>query len=198
MKNIQTKKYLHVLIGVLLFLILTISCSPLQKVYAEEEPGINLYRYHTYCWLDNPSTIQGAKGPAWLTESTNNNIRASVENQLDKLGFKKSSAYADLTLHYHIVLKNEMRYVYDLQCRSYEVGNYDSRCDRVTMVPMVEGTLIIDLLDTATGNQVWRGGAVSYLDHIQPNEVDDRLSTAILEIFKAFPRAPKGKAEPRP
>ncbi|MEY3243615.1 MAG: hypothetical protein RIR11_5054 [Bacteroidota bacterium] len=198
MKNIQTLKYLPALVGFLLFLLVANSCSPLQKVYAETEPGINLYQYHTYGWLDNPSTIKGAKGPAWLTESTNDSIRSSVEKQLDKLGFIKSSAYADLTLHYHIVLKNEMRYVYDLQCRSYEIGNYDSRCDRVTMVPMVEGTLIIDLLDTATGNQVWRGGAVSYLDHMQPNEVNDRLSTAIQEIFKEFPRAPKGKALPLP
>ena len=30
------------------------SCSPFLKVYAEEEPGVNLYKYTTFSWLNNP------------------------------------------------------------------------------------------------------------------------------------------------
>jgi len=68
--------------------LLLAGCSPFKKVYSEEEPGINLSKYHTYHWPDNTATKAGNAGPEWLSGGTQSKIRAAVEEQLGHYGFK--------------------------------------------------------------------------------------------------------------
>ncbi|HLP95204.1 MAG TPA: DUF4136 domain-containing protein [Saprospiraceae bacterium] len=176
-----------------------IGCSPFTKVYSEEEPGINLSKYHTFEWLSNQGVKGGNSGPLWLNESTQNKIRAQVEIQLGRYGFKPCDDKPDLMLHYHIVVKNEVLYVRDWTCGGvFETpGNYD-RCHRVQPVHYREGTLIIDFIDTKTGNQVWRGAAIGVLDDMVPEEADLRIKQAVEAIFQKYPEKPIPQPESQP
>lgn len=175
------------------FLLLN-ACSPFSKVYSEEEPGVNMYKYHTFNWQNNENTTDGNKGPEWLTRSTQTLIRNTVEQHMERQGFAKCTDQPDLILHYHVVVKNEVLYVPEWPCdrpgEGQNGGRYD-RCNRIRPVQYHEGTLIIDLIDTKDGAQVWRGAAVSILNNMMPNEVDDRIKSAIKAIFKKFPAKPK-------
>ena len=165
------------------------SCSPFGKVYSEEEPGINLYQYHTYNWSDNTSSAQGNQGPEWLNESTQGKIRAAVEAQMNRYGFQPCTEKPELALHYHVVIKNEVLFIHNWACIRQD-GGISEQCNRVRPVQYHEGTLIIDFLDAATGHQVWRGAAVGGLENIQAADADARIKAAAQAIFKKFPEKP--------
>ncbi len=165
----------------------TNACSPFLKVYSEEEPGVNLYKYTTFSWLNNPATAQGNSGPEWQSQRTQDKIRSSVESQLAGYGFRRCDETPDLMLHYHIVVKNEVLYVRDQWCDE-ETWNRYGHCNRVRPVNYQEGMLIIDLIDSKTGNQVWRGAAVAVREKLSPEEADARIAEAVRKIFTKFPQ----------
>lgn len=166
-------------------------CTPFTKVYSEEEPGVNLSKYHTFNWLNNASNPKGNSGPLWLTENTQAKIRNAVESHMSQYGFKPCDDKPDLMLHYHVVIKNEVLYVPDWSCGGvFEApGQYD-RCHRVQPIHYQEGTLIIDFIDAKNGNQVWRGAAVGVLNDMKPEEADARIQAAVEAIFKKYPEKP--------
>lgn len=193
MKNIR----LLPLIAIFATLFVLYGCSPFTKVYAEEEPGINLYRYHTYQWLDNASVKKGQSGPEWLTDATQEKIRSAMEAQMQRYGFKPCDQSPDLLLHYHVVIKNQVLYQHDWSCGGpSEGGVVQGRCNRVHPINYREGTLMIDFMDAKTGNQVWRGAAIGVLDQLHPEQVDARISAAAKAIFKKFPEKPLPPAVP--
>jgi hypothetical protein len=167
------------------------NCSPFTKVYGEIEPGVKLSQYHTYHWLDNATLKKGNSGPVPLSSDTENKIRAAVEHEMDRYGFKPCDERPDLVLHYHVVIKNEVLYVRDWSCGGvFEApGQYD-KCNRVQPVHYQEGTLILDFIETKNGNQVWRGAAIGVLDNIRPEEADARIKASVEAIFKKYPEKP--------
>ena len=162
-------------------------CSPFLKIYAEEEPGVNLYKYTTFSWLNNPTSVQGNSGPLWQNQRNHEKIRSSVEAQLQGFGFSRCDQSPDLMLHYHVVVKNEVLYVRDQWCDE-EHWNLYGRCNRVRPVNYQEGMLIIDFIDSKTGNQVWRGAAVAVEDNLSPAQIEARIAEAIRLIFTKFPQ----------
>jgi hypothetical protein len=168
---------------------LLFACSPITKVYSEEEPGVNLYKYHTFDWLEGPAAKQGSGGPEWLNPRAENKIRASVEAQLARYGIKPCDDRPDLMLHFHIVIKNEVFYIQDWWCDE-ETGTDFGRCNRLRPVNYQEGTLVIDFIDAKTGNQVWRGAAAGVLEHLSPDKADARIEEATRLIFEKYPEKP--------
>lgn len=171
----------------LLAVLFSSSCSPFLKVYAEEEPGVNLYKYTTYAWLNAPASEQGFSGPEWQSQRSQEKIRSSVEQQMDRYGFKRCDTEPDLMLHYHVVIKNEVLFVRDRYCDEESWNRY-GHCNRVRPVNYEEGMLIIDFIDTRTGNQVWRGAALAVRENLNPDQADARVEEAVRLIFKKFPQ----------
>lgn len=167
------------------------SCSPFTKVYSEEEPGVNLYQYHTYNWLDNATTREGNSGPEWLTLNVQNQIRAAIEEQMSRYGYHLCTEKPHLLLHYHVAIKNEVLFVHDWSCAASgeHEGQY-GRCNRVRPMYYREGTLLVDFIETTTGTQVWRGAAVGILENLTPKQGEARIQEAVRAIFKKFPEKP--------
>jgi Domain of unknown function (DUF4136) len=181
-------------VSTILFLALLFNdgCSPFLNVYAEEEPGINLYKYTTFSWLNNPASPQGNSGPVWQSQHTQDKIHTSVESQMQRYGFKRCDEKPDLMLHYHVVVKNEVLFVRDQWCDE-ESWNKLGHCNRVRPVNYQEGMLIIDLIDSKTGNQVWRGAAVAVRENLSDAQADARIEEAVRLIFNKFPQKPIGR-----
>ncbi len=173
----------------LLLLIATSGCSPFVKVYSEEEPGVNLYKYHTFNWLDNMAVRQGNEGPEWLNPRAENKIRSAVESQMRRYALTRCENKPDLMLHYHVVIKNEVFFIRDWWCDE-EIGSEFGRCHRIRPVDYREGTLILDFIDAHTGEQVWRGAAVGVLEKLTPDQADARIEEAVRLIFEKFPEKP--------
>lgn len=175
----------------LLFAVLTLAggCSPYTKIYSEEEPGVNLYQYSTFSWLENPSVARGNSGPEWLNKATEDDIRSAVEKQLNRYGLHACNETPDLMLHYHVVVKNEVLYIRDWWCDEESWRRY-GHCNRIRPLDYKEGTLIIDLIDAKTGVQVWRGAATGVLENMTPEQAEVRIYDAVRLIFKKYPEKP--------
>lgn len=193
------KKLLSVFLGsaIVLATVLISACSPYTKVYSEEEPGINLGKYHTYDWLRTNTAQEGNAGPQWLNTAAQQKIRAEVESHMGTYGYKPCDEKPDLMLHYHVVIKNQVLYVRDWSCGGvFEgPGQYDN-CNRVTPVHYREGTLILDFIDTKTNTQVWRGAAAGVLENVAPEEANARIKAAVDAIFTKYPEKIMPKATP--
>lgn len=188
-KQIKVMKLAFLWLSLFAIAMLNQGCSPITKVYSEEEPGVNFYKYRTYKWLDTKYIKKGNSGPEWLNERVENKIRSSVETQMGRYGFKPCDDKPDLMLHFHVVIKNEVFYIQDWWCDE-ETGADFGRCHRLRPVNYQEGTLIIDLIDAKTGNQVWRGAAAGVLENLTPEKADARIEEAVRMIFEKFPEKP--------
>ncbi|MBL7804483.1 MAG: DUF4136 domain-containing protein [Saprospiraceae bacterium] len=162
-------------------------CAPATQIYSEPEPGVNLYKYSTFKWLDNPTIARGNSGPEWLNKATEDDIRGAVEQQLRRYGINLCEDNPDLMLHYHVVIKNEVFYIRDWWCDEESWRKY-GHCNRVKPVQYREGTLIIDMIDAKTGDQVWRGVATGALENMTPEEAEVRIYRAVRMIFEKFPQ----------
>lgn len=168
-------------------------CSPLIRVYAETEPGTNMRHYRTYDWLDN-ATSEKNKTPDLVSTRNEALIRAAVDAQMRQRGFKRCDREPDLMLHYHVVVEAQEMYYQDWWCDDEEWHKY-GRCERMRKVDYHEGTLTVDMIDTRTGNQVWRGVAVGVLEEIPPEQVPARIDEAVQKIFGHFHESTSGNYE---
>jgi len=164
-------------------------CSPFIKVYSEEEPGVNLYKYHTFNWLDSMAVRTGNDIPEWLDQRAEDKIRSAVEARMRRYALTRCENKPDLMLHYHIVIKNEVFFIRDWWCDE-EIGSQFGRCHRIRPVDYREGTLIIDFIDAHTGEQVWRGAAAGVLEKLTREQADARIEEAVRLIFEKFPEKP--------
>jgi len=180
----KKQNFLFVLLALLL--LGAVSCNPFTKIASEEEPGINWAEYKSYDWLSNKWVHMGNSNPEWLTPATEVKIRQAVEAQMQQRGFTTDIFAPDLVLHYHIVVKDEMTYVRDWYC-SEEDWTRDGRCQYVKPVNYREGTLILDMIDGRTGNQVWRGSVSGILDNDNMRHLDKRIYQATEMMFRKFP-----------
>ncbi|MBL7828718.1 MAG: DUF4136 domain-containing protein [Saprospiraceae bacterium] len=159
------------------------ACSSLIKVYSEYEPGVNLFRYHTYEW--RADTIPGGSN-IYLSQSTSEQIRAAVDAELTTYGYKICTDQPDLLLHFHVVVENKVYYQHDWNCGDEGRAGY-GMCHRVKPAYLREGTLMVDLIDVKNGNQVWRGVAVGILENVTPETRNKMIKSAVQQIFKKFP-----------
>ncbi len=155
-------------------------------VYSETEPGVNFYKYRTYNWLNTKYVQRGNGGPEWLNERVENKIRSAVESHMNRFGFKPCEEQPDLMLHFHVVIRNEVFYFHDWWCDE-DNGTNLGRCHRLRPVNYQEGTLLIDIIDGKTGQQVWRGAASNVVEYLTPEQTDARVEEAIRLIFEKFP-----------
>ena len=173
----------------LLFLLLANSCSTVYQAYSEEEPGVNIYKYLTYNWLER-TQIEEDKVSLLLSDTTERKIRSSVEAELAHYGFRQCDVEPDLMLHYHAIVKNKEIYYLDWTCDDEEWHKY-GRCQRIRETNFREGTLIIDFIDARNSNQVWRGVAIGAVDNMSRETVDKQIEEAVRRIFKKFPEKPR-------
>lgn len=185
----------NVLYTTLLFifgLIAFSGCSPLIKVYSEEEPGVKLSKYYTYDWDKTDNFVEAESIEYPLSDRASDKIRSATDAQMKRYGFQRFDFAPDLLLHYHVTIKNKvylqseepsMNVVYPESARS---GNYS----RAKPVHFQEGTLIIDFMDTQTGRQVWRGVAVGIVENQNPEEWDAAIEHTIQRIFAKLDMKP--------
>ncbi|MDX1912948.1 MAG: DUF4136 domain-containing protein [Saprospiraceae bacterium] len=166
------------------------ACSPFTKVYAEVEPGANLYQYYSYKWLPNNGILPGDPAQLRVSEQIERNIREAVDAQMGMRGYRLCDAGPDLLLHYHVVIQNRVYYQTEWECKDEHEARSRTHCQRVRPVYYREGTLMVDFMDAENGQQVWRGVAVGVIDQLQPDQVKKRIEDAVRQIFKKYPILP--------
>lgn len=180
------KKLNLLLVGILLA---AFGCSNQFQVYSDYDPTLKILAYKTYRWPAK-AEMESRVNPLLYNELTDKRIREAVDQQLRENGYRLADSAAELTVHYHITVKDKVVYSADLRGDSY--GQYWMEGGRNTF-RYEEGTLIIDLMDASNRNLIWRGWAVGIINDNKTMLTEDEINEAVVKIFENYPRRRPGK-----
>ena len=172
------------------------SCG--TSAHIEKDESANLNNYRTYAWIDKESKDKLKNGIA------EQNLKTSVNGELQKSGFKEVKSNPDLFLSYDLLVEKSTkkqrdpvysqpttRVYYNPYTRRYGTIYYPSHFlgyDDYS-VPTKEGTVSISMVDAKTDKTVWQGWTTDQIDgnRFSSKEVEKNVKS----IFKKFDVASK-------
>jgi hypothetical protein len=149
----------------------------------------NFNSFKTYQWMER--TMSNASGSAQSAVQNNTlldkRIKSAADTQLQAKGLTAAAENPDLLVVYHTGLKNKVDvtdwgYTY---AGSYWGGGLGRSVD---VYEYTEGTLIVDLVNAANHELVWRGSATGVVEPGRsPEQVEARINDVVARIFKNYP-----------
>ena len=165
--------------------------------HIEKDKSADFSKYKTFAWVEKPEEKETPK--ARRNELTEANMRNSVNEQLQKVGWKEVNASPDVILNYELLVeKNEKQQQDPVYSQSYTRSYYNRYTGRVNTfyypsqfvgydtysTTVKEGTVTITMVDNKTDKTVWQGWTTSELNSskITGDEIDKSVKT----IFRKF------------
>lgn len=167
---------------VLFFIILTsiIVTSCAIKVRTLHEPRVDFSRYKTFCWLQGCEFT--FEGPGYLQDSvTRARIQKAITETMERKGFVYNNNTPDLLLGVQVLIETDTAFI-------YRRGEEDMIQPFISPeeVPILKGTLVIDMVDQKTSLMVWRSVALSYFD-VRPSITEENIGKGVRKALKNFP-----------
>lgn len=168
------------------------SCAPSgMKVVTQEKESAEVSDYHTYNWVFDEATIPDEKMIVasdgilvYNNMSDRKKVKDAIELQMKANGFEKDILNPEMLVDFSILEK-------DTELRKYVLNNgqdylgFGPRSETTQMVPVEEGTVIINFLDAETGLQVWQGFASGTLEKEDMNNLST-IKNKVGAIFEDF------------
>lgn len=175
----RSGKQLFVTLAITIIAFLS-GCS--GNVKTAYDTRVDFSEYHTWCWL------QGCEftfsGPSFMNDSLiRTRIKNAITEEMASHGFRYDSAYPDLLLDFHVTVSSETAMQYHPQ---YNQDFPQMRDFEETEIHFLKGTLIIDMVDHASNQMVWRSVAIGYYEH-HPEISEENIRRGIHEVLKKFP-----------
>lgn len=161
---------------------LLLSTSALaQDVSYDYDKSVDFSAFKTYAWT---------KGTNVQDELNHKRIVSAVDAQLAAKGLRQvdPGANPDMLVAYHAGARQEFE-VSGTGVGAYRPGRWGSA--RVAQVAV--GALAVEMVDSKTGSQVWRGVATKDMDlKASPEKREKNINKAAEKLFKNYPPAKKG------
>ena len=190
-------KKAHVFLGSILIMAAVALASCGVPAHVERDPSVDLKDYKTFAWLsDHEGTKKDGKNYQNFEER---NLKALVNTQLEKNGFRQVRSNPDILVDYDIMVesdvKNQSESVYSRPYVRYFYNPYTRRINSVYYpsqylgensyaVPYKSGTITLNFVDTKTNNLVWQGWAETEI--ISKRVQQDEMKKVVKAIFKRF------------
>ena len=160
-----------------MFLILGLALAAVAVFAAEisidADRTLDFAAFKTYAWKGGDKASDPAVDAA---------IVADVEEQLAAKGLKKVDTAPDLTVHYHVKQRD------DVKITDWDEGKFKLENRNVTEKWAKVGTLVVDLVHAKTGTVIWRAGASETLKTAALNQgFLDNLKKAVALMFTQYP-----------
>jgi Domain of unknown function (DUF4136) len=184
--------------GVLgLVVIAMAGCSGI-RVSTDFDRSISFENFQRYAWLEPPK-VEGAS-PFADNSLLRKRLRTAVETHMAVRGFRlvENPEDADFLVTYSVDLSDRIR---DDGSVSVGVGGYrhygyGGLYTSGGIRNYQESTLIIDIVDPAAENLLWRGWASGVLGTRDRNRSDERIDAGVKRILDRFPPDPPDPEEP--
>ncbi len=162
---------------------LTLAGCALVRVDSYAERGFDVRQYRTYTW-GPPDTWSTGDPRLDNNRFFDERVRMRVEEELKRRGFEKvTTGHADLTVHYHINVAQEV----DIRTLDRETSYCpDNECQPVVYE---KGTLFVDLVEPRRARLIWRGWVEGSIDRVVDNQalMESRIDTAVAKILARLP-----------
>jgi hypothetical protein len=187
MFSIRTHRSLTRTIPVIATLILAVgACSPVQ-VRTLVAPGAD-FKGRTTFHLMSPKARGDVRmspnDPMLVNSITYRRIRQAIRSAMEKKGYRYAQEGASMEVAYYAAARDK------LDVRTYDYGYRWRRwpSERADVYEYTQGTVIVDVVDPATHELLWRGqGRAPVSD--DPDKFADQLEEAANKILEKFPNA---------
>lgn len=164
----------------------TLSACATMDVSSHVQRGLDFSGFHTWNWA--PPDPLPETDPRLDTPFVKDHLQGAVEKEFAKRNIEHASSPSpDLLVHYHANIAPRI----DASRADPASGAcYDEDC-LVRVLENEVGTIMVDVVEAKTGRLIWRGWAQTNVEGVldNPNKLEDRISKAVAEMFKQFPRS---------
>jgi hypothetical protein len=172
-------------VGVVSILLLLAACSQIQ-VHSDHDPGANFAALRTYAWLQK--TSEAPRDPRLDNDLLDSRVHSAVNDELYAKGYREAAENPDFRVTYHVMVQSK----FDVQSfpvyYGYGYGRLGAPGPDVRVTEYEQGTLILDLVDSATNDLIWRGSAQARIDpNRSPQERTKLIRDAVHAMLEHFP-----------
>jgi hypothetical protein len=172
--------------------VLAASCASGPKIRADADPSVNFSNYNTFGFFEKMPTDKSRYG-TMLTAR----LKDATRREFQKRGYKEASQ-PQLLVNFNTNVENRT----DVQSTGtsasygfygYRAGMYGAWGGYPTDVYTThyqEGTLSIDLVDSAKQQLVWQGIAQARLTKSMMENPEATISSVVTDIFAKYPVQP--------
>jgi hypothetical protein len=174
------------LIFAFLLCISSLSFAQNITVEASQKQDANFDKYRTFYWS---SQVDSKLDPGlyFLNDvALKGLIRQSVDNELQGLGYNKTSQNPDLIINFRVFDKPTTLRSYSDYGAGYWGTTSVNEPRNVTTHQVQAGTLVINMVDRKTGEVVWTGFASGLMDGNLFNKNEDKIKEAVNLIFDQY------------
>ena len=164
-----------------------LACSTV-RVSTDYDPSVEFARLQTYDWLDERSGVEGDRED--VRGLLDRRIRSAVEDELSGKGLSRDDAAPDLLVTYQLAVDTKLDIDTLHTGLGYGRGWYGGglATSQTIVREYDEGTLLIDLVDPASRQLVWRGTGVSRVrDAKSPEQREEIVRDTVSRILESFP-----------
>jgi hypothetical protein len=185
------KKLTYLFSFILLSAFLSSCSNKGMKVVTREDGGTEVSNYDSFAWVanvDNIPNVYAFYGPGGTLVFNNNSarkmIKEAVELQMKARGFTNDNSNPDMLVNFSVLEG-------PTELRTYVMNNGQDylglgpRSEAVRMVPVDEGTVLINFIDAKTGTQIWQGFASGALNEEDIKSMG-KVETKVGAIFEDF------------
>ncbi len=179
------------IVAILSVMILILGCSGI-KVSQDYKPATDYSNLETYAWQSETQEKTG--DPRLDNPLLNNRIRDAVDNFLLEKTFKKvTDNVPDFYVTYTLKIFRRINSSEGSSGFSFGFGSYGRRSgfgistgSKVSEYD--ESMLVIDFIDTDSGDLLWRGiGTRRFLQHSYPEKTTEVVNETVKKILSQFP-----------
>jgi hypothetical protein len=162
-------------------------CGTSIRTNYDYDVNADFETYRTYEWLPRPEAPPGtARQALESNDLLDKRIKSHVNAVLQAKGLQLVSDKPDMLVTYYVNVKDKVQvsdwgyrysdHYWGWGGRDIDVYNYE------------EGTLILDFIDAATHDLVWRGaGSVALDSSRSPEKQDELVGKVVGKILSKFP-----------
>ena len=181
--------------GYFSFVFLLASCG--TTAHIEKDDHTDFSKYKTFAWIDKDG--EGKDDRNHRNDLTEQQIRAAVNKELEKSGWREVKNRPDVLLSYDVLVEKGTRetsnpvytrpfsrIVYNPYTRRYTTIYYPSQFvgyDRDERA-VKEGTVTISMIDSRTDKTVWQGWTTDEVN--SRNLTSKEIESSVRAIFKKF------------
>ena len=185
-------------------LVSAVGCAQGIRVRTTESPGANITAYHTFRVLPPPTRRADAPAlpqsdPMLDNSITNQALRQDLRQAFESRGYRAGGPSPDFLVAYYAGTKEKLdttywnpgpyRYSYWGYRDRWAWPYYGWAPARAQVQEYTQGTVVIDVIDAATNQLVWRGQGTANVDD-QPAQYVKDIAAAVDKVVGKFPAAP--------
>lgn len=171
--------------GIMVF---AVACSSV-KVRQDFDNEADFASLQTYHWIAKPDTENIAPAKKRRRAFLNQEIKKAVDSDLAARGYRLNSTNPDFLVISHIDVSDKLNltdwgYNYSGSWSYWGLGGQDMDVQQYR-----EGVLIIDMVNAASKQLIWRGVAQKALPEKlpSPEEMSKNINKIVAKILKEFP-----------